>query len=144
MAALHDEVGERVWEEVERTNVIAHELHQLMLENPYTSRAFKKPSGHAGGAEMMDYLYYRKPPASASPPNQKQFAITTALPNSVSIADHRHRIAQPIDRASCEKHRPVRVLAVASGHLREAELSTALCRGAVSEIVALDQDLRSL
>ena len=144
MAALHNEVGERAWEEVERTNVIAHELHQLMLENPYTSRAFKKPSGHAGDVEMMDYLYYRKPPASALPLNQKLLARTTVLPNSVSIADHRHRIAQPIDRAANEKYRPVRVLAVASGHLREAELSTALCRGAVSEIVALDQDLRSL
>ena len=144
MAALHNEVGERVWEEVERTNVIAHQLHQLMLENSYTSCAFKKPRCYAGDADIMDCLHYRNPPASASPLNQKPFAITTALPNSVSIADHRHRIAQPIDRAANEKYRPVRVLAVASGHLRKAEFSTALCRGAVSEIVALDQDLRSL
>ena len=144
MAALHNEVGERAWEEVVRTTVIAHELHQLMLEDPYTGRAFNKPRGYAGDAEIMDYLYYRNPPASASPLGQKLFAITTALPNSVSIADRRHRIAQLIDRAAAGKHRPVRVLAVASGHLREAELSTALCRGAVSEIIALDQDLRSL
>ena len=72
------------------------------------------------------------------------FAITTALPNSLSIADQRHRVAQLIDHAAEDKHRPVRVLAAASGHLREAELSTALCRGKVHEIVALDQDLRSL
>ena len=109
MAALHNEVGERAWEEVERTNVIAHELHQLMLKNSYTSCAFKKPRCYAGDAEMMDYLYDRNPPASASPLNQKLFTITTALPNSVSIADHRHRIAQPIDRAANEKYRPVRV-----------------------------------
>ena len=67
MAALHNEVGERAWEEVVRTTVIAHQLHQLMLEDAYTGRAFKKPRGHAGGAEIMDYLNYRKAPARASP-----------------------------------------------------------------------------
>lgn len=144
MAALHGEVDERTWDEVVLPAVLAHELHPLMLEDPYTGRAFRKPRGYAGDAEIMDYLYYRIPPASASPLGQQMFAITTALPNSLSIADRRHRVAQLIDHAAEEKHRPVRVLAVASGHLREAELSTALCRGKVHEIVALDQDLRSL
>ncbi|MCY7386601.1 MAG: class I SAM-dependent methyltransferase [Burkholderiales bacterium] len=144
MAKLHCDVDEHTWEEVVRTTVIAHELHQLMLEDPYTGRAFRKPRGYAGDAEIMDYLYYRSPPASASKLGQQMFAITTVLPNSISIADRRHRIARLIDRAAAEKHRPVRVLAVASGHLREAELSSALLHGAVSEIVALDQDLRTL
>ena len=144
MASLHDEVDEHTWEAVVLPVVLAHELHQMMLEDPYTGRAFHKPRGYAGDAEIMDYLYYRNPPAGASPLGQQLFAITTMLPNSLSIADRRHRVAQLIDNAADARHRPVRVLAVASGHLREAELSTAIRRGAVREIVALDQDLRSL
>jgi len=144
MAALHQEVDEHTWDEVVRPGVLAHELHQLMLADPYTGRAFHKPRGYAGDAEIMDYLYYRNPPANTSPLGQQLFAITTSLPNSLSIADRRHRVAQLIDHAADTRHRPVRVLAVASGHLREAELSTAMRRGAVREIVALDQDLRSL
>ena len=144
MASLHDEVDEHTWEAVVLPVVLAHELHQMMLEDPYTGRAFHKPRGYAGDAEIMDYLYYRNPPAGASSLGQQLFAITTMLPNSLSIADRRHRVAQLIDNAADARHRPVRVLAVASGHLREAELSTAIRRGAVREIVALDQDLRSL
>jgi extracellular factor (EF) 3-hydroxypalmitic acid methyl ester biosynthesis protein len=37
-----------------------------------------------------------------------------------------------------------RVLAVAAGHLREADLSIALQRGKLREVVALDQDAKSL
>ena len=144
MAALHGEVDETTWVDVVRPAVLAHALHQLMLEDPYTGRSFRKPRGYAGDAEIMDYLYYRNPPASTSPLGRQMFAITTALPNSLSIADRRHRIAQLIDRAADERHRPIRIFSVASGHLREAELSNAIRRGAVREIVALDQDLRSL
>ena len=144
MAVLHGEVDARTWNDVVRPAVMAHELHHLMLEDPYTERAFRKPRGYAGDAETMDYLYYRNPPASTSPLGRQMFAITTALPNSLSIADRRHRVAALIDRTADATHRPIRVFAVASGHLREAELSTAIRRGAVREIIALDQDLRSL
>jgi hypothetical protein len=144
VAALHRKVDGNTWDDIARPTVLSHELHRLMLEDPYTARAFHKPRGYAGDAEIMDYLYYRCPPPGTSTLGRQIFSITTALPNSLSIADRRHRIAQLIDRVATERNRSVRVLAVASGHLREAELSNALRRGAVREIVALDQDLRSL
>ena len=34
-----------------------HELHALLLEDPYTRRAFTKPRGYAGDATTLDFVY---------------------------------------------------------------------------------------
>jgi len=44
----------------------------------------------------------------------------------------------------CAERPSARILAVASGHLREAALSSAVQSGAIGELVALDQDPASL
>ena len=52
-------------------------------------------------------------------------------------------IARAIDQTAADRSAP-RVLSIAAGHLREAEISEAVGSDAVSELVAFDQDPESL
>src|SRR6185436_19111629 len=38
-----------------------HSLHDLLLESPFTRRAYSKPRGYAGDAVLMDLIYGAPP-----------------------------------------------------------------------------------
>src|SRR5579872_2044960 len=40
-----------------RTICQSHPLSQIVLEDPYSRRAYEKPRGYAGDAVMLDYIY---------------------------------------------------------------------------------------
>lgn len=123
-----------------------HPLMSLLHKDPFTSRAFNKPRGYAGDAEMMDYIYGREEQWSApdaDPIGKHIFNFTTEAPASEGVRSRRAFIASRIDRLAEEKRRP-HILSVASGHLREANLSAAVRRRKTGRIVALDADDRSL
>jgi SAM-dependent methyltransferase len=119
-----------------------HRLCQLVHQDPFTFRAFSKPRGYAGDADMMDFIYGREeqwqaPPAS--PLGAAIFDYTTAAPASEGVRARRAYIAAHIDRLAEETHRP-NILSIAAGHLREAGLSAAVRRRKVGKLVALDAD----
>lgn len=120
-----------------------HPIQSLLLEDPYTARAYNKPRGYAGDAVMLDYVYTGAPPPDTSAVGLALFRGTTGLPNGQSVIARRDLLAQRIDEAAAS--RPgARVLSIACGHLREAQRSVALVSGTVSELVAFDQDTESL
>jgi hypothetical protein len=126
---------------------LAHPISRLLLEDPFTYRAFSKPRGYAGDAVMMDYIYglgeTKKAMAEATPLGRAIFKYLDI--GSAAKAGVRHRrelLAKLIDRAAGRGG--TRVLAIAAGHLREVELSGAVQAGAFDEFVALDQDEASL
>ncbi len=120
-------------------------LMQMLLESPLTRRAYTKPRGYAGDAVLMDLIYGRAG-AHDGPLSKVGRAILHCEYNAQGSRSVRSRcelIAQEIDRAAECVHRPD-VLAVACGHLREADLSTAIQTGRFGTFIALDNDVESL
>lgn len=123
-----------------------HPLLKVVHQDPFTYRAFSKPRGYAGDALMMDYIYGREegyPLPAAERLGQLIFDFTTSAPASEGVRARRAHVAEMIDRLAERVARP-QVMAVASGHLREAELSSAIRRGRMGRLVALDADAMSL
>jgi SAM-dependent methyltransferase len=124
----------------------SHPLIELLHLDPFTGRAYRKPRGYAGDAVMMDYIYGReehwdRPPAD--PIGHHVFDFTTAAPASEGVRARRAFIASFIDRLAEEVRGP-HILAIAAGHLREANLSAAVRRRRTGRFVALDADAESM
>lgn len=123
-----------------------HSLRRIVHEDPFTRRAFQKPRGYAGDAVMMDYIYGREEDwtrPTASVVGQAIFEYTTSAPASEGVRERRCHIAERLDRLGSQS-RGRHVLAVACGHLREANLCSAVRRGRFTRFLALDADPQSL
>jgi hypothetical protein len=120
-----------------------HPLHALLLQDPYTARAFHKPRGYAGDAEMLDFVYSGTAPEGTTAAGRAIFRATTRSPNGRSVLHRRDLLAERLDEVAGSVPRP-KVLALACGHLREAQRSQAVAAGEVGEFYALDQDAHSL
>jgi SAM-dependent methyltransferase len=120
-----------------------HPLHDLLLESPFTRRAFEKPRGYAGDAVLMDLIYGMAAPGDdLSPLGGMLYGYEFDSPCFQSVRTRRAILAREIDAIGAARPN-ARVLSVASGHLREVEWSRAARAGAV-EITAVDQDRDSL
>lgn len=124
-----------------------HPLRELLHQDPFTARAFKKPRGYAGDAELLDMIYGREErwpvPPETSELGRKIFEYTTLTPACEGVRARREFIANLLDRLVEEVNRPL-VLSVAAGHLREAILSSAVKRKKFGKFIALDSDTQSL
>lgn len=121
-----------------RSELRAHRLHQVLLEDPYTARAFNKPRGYAGDAELIDMIYDQAPPAQAGDRGRGMFAVTTAFPVSRAVRERRHYAEQIFQR---EWSSGKRICALACGHLREADM---LIGQDLANVTAVDQDPLSI
>lgn len=144
-AAQRRSVSSQDWREAVVPRARAHPVRELVHEDPLTRRVYEKPRGYPGDAVMLDYIYGRPHPEIEVPQGRGREILRFNLetPAARAVRDRRRRLAAAIDRAAAERL-GARVLAVASGHLREVELSEALARRDVSELVAFDQDEQSL
>lgn len=126
---------------------LAHPIRELLHQDPFTSRAFLKPRGYPGDAVLLDFIYGvdddRGPPEGTSDLGSQifQFTTRTALCNDMRL--QARMIAGMIDTRA-ENADSTEVLAVAAGHLREADLSAAFARKKISRWVAFDSDTESL
>jgi extracellular factor (EF) 3-hydroxypalmitic acid methyl ester biosynthesis protein len=120
----------------------SHPMAQLVLEDPYARRAVEKPRGYAGDAVMLDYIY-RPHRIAASPIGLAMHQATTGLSSAKSILWRRDHLAGQMASAM-ERVSPTRVLAVASGHMRELDFISPLQNRAALEITAVDLDQASL
>ena len=133
------------WARFAETQVLTHGVRSVVHEDPFTYRAFSKPRGYAGDAVMMDYIYgYRlAEQEDLSDMGRRLFQQTTRLPAAEAVRFRRRVLAETIDAEAERVGRPIDVVALAAGHLREVDLSTAVRTGAAS-VTALDQDEESL
>lgn len=123
----------------------AHSVRSIVHQDAITFRAFSWPRGYPGDAETLDLIYA---PGRAEVAQTTSRACDLALftnnaPAAQAVRWRRHILAQIIDATARTTVSP-RVLALAAGHLREAELSRALQERAVAQFVAIDQDAESL
>jgi hypothetical protein len=133
------------WPSVAR-DCLDHPIRELLHQDPFTYRAFAKPRGYAGDAVMMDYIYglgeTQQAARRATPLGRAIFRYMDTRPSARAVRFRRCLIADLIDRVAAPGG--ARVFALASGHLREAEISRAVRLGHVQEFVAIDQDKASL
>jgi len=147
LGITRNRMSDKDWAEFGRYVRENHELRNWVYQDPFTRRAHEKPRGYAGDAVMMDYIYgihsYHDGNAEASPLGREIQEYIRKSQASSSVRYRREHIAQLIDRMAIRRPSPS-VLAVAAGHLREAELSSALASKRLGRFVALDADAKSL
>ena len=142
---LRDHLGRDEWSNCVR-RIRESELLPLVHQDPFTNRAFNKPRGYAGDAVMMDYIYSSEEdwqPPKSSPLGQGVFQYTTSAAASAGVRARREHIAEKLDEVARNNVFP-EVMAVASGHLREALMSSAVRSRRFGRFVALDADAESL
>jgi extracellular factor (EF) 3-hydroxypalmitic acid methyl ester biosynthesis protein len=129
------------------TSLRSHPVWNVMLQDPFVRRCAEKPRGYPGDAVMIDYIYraasLQPEIASLSRPAAVIHDFTTNAAAPRAVRYRRQFAAQVIDEVGRQRGEPVRVVSIAAGHLREAELSFAACSGRAS-FVAIDQDTESL
>jgi hypothetical protein len=133
------------WNRFVEGEVMTHGVRELMHSDPFTYRAFSKPRGYAGDAVMMDYIYgYRQSDTQALPELTGRvfdYSTGTAAPQAVRF--RRRVVAETIDTSASRMDRPIDVVALACGHLREVDMSVAARNGRAC-LTAIDQDEESL
>jgi hypothetical protein len=120
-----------------------HRVADYLLTDPFTRWSCEKPRGYSGDASLLD-IYYKHPSADdiiqASPPLGREiYAYTSEAASSVAGRERRDILARTVDETAARVEH-AEVLAIACGHLREAELSSALRQGRLKRWVGLDQD----
>jgi hypothetical protein len=139
------ELNDRAWGEFARL-CLDHPLRQLLHEDPFTYRAFSKPRGYAGDAQLLDFIYGQEegwPAPEASAMGKDIFAWTTQSSACEAVRARRGVIADLVDQIVDEVPHP-HILSLAAGHLREALLCAAIKRRKFGRYVALDSDRDSL
>ena len=126
----------------------SHPLRVLVHQDPLTWRAYSKPRGYHGDAELLDVIHQRShaavcDAAEVSTLGQALFAYTVECKAPNAVRDRRVLLAKMIDEVADEVAQP-HILSVACGHLREAESSRAVRDRSFGRFVGLDQDRGSL
>jgi len=136
--------GPEEWARLIADVVAPHPVLAQLHEEPFTRRAFEKPRGYAGDAIMMDMAYRHRPYSVTLTRLGAALHVWADQQSSIrSVVERRTMLAGEIDAVAARRDDP-RVLSLACGHLREAQLSEAVRARAISELVALDQDADSL
>ena len=151
MSTLFDGLGKlrrrlnaRQWEDFSRQTAISHPLRSLIHEDPMTRRSFDKPRGYPGDAVLLDFIYRIAAPSDATEVGRAVHDYAIGRAAACAVRHRRAFLAHEIDRAADEAEGAARILSLACGHLREAELSSALQNGWLDSLLALDADANSL
>ena len=144
--SLRSSATPEVWKSIVE-QCVNHPILELIHEDPFTSRSFRKPRGYAGDAQLIDYIYTRSPRLMVDQPvtplGEMIFGFTTEAPASAGVRTRRDLMASFIDE-TCATTDQAHILSVACGHLGEAKLSRAVVDGCLGQFVALDQDELSI
>ena len=123
-----------------------HPLKETLRQDPFTRHAFDKPRGYAGDAELIDYIYgYGNGivlPA-CTPKGRSLYAAAMETVPCRAVRARCHYLARVLDSLGRHKN-GARAVSIAAGHLREVADAPSCAAGRFDEIVALDQDERSL
>jgi hypothetical protein len=147
---LHDirqKFGAAVWRKLIPV-IQAHPSATLLQQCPFTRWSFEKPRGYSGDAGLIDFIYKHSAVAEevarSTPLGLDIFEYTINAPGPVAVRERRDTLARYVDETAARTDSGAEVLAIAAGHLREAEASTALAEGRLKRWVALDQDPQSV
>jgi hypothetical protein len=121
-----------------------HPVTALLHKSPMSRRAFEKPRGYAGDAELLDFIYgVRNIDSPSEPIVHNVYAWEFSTHAATSVRLRRDIIADRLVHLSILRPNS-EVLAVACGHLRELQIAARKSRLSFSRFVAFDQDAISL
>jgi len=120
-----------------------HRVAEYLIQDPFTRWSVEKPRGYSGDASLLD-IYYKHPiademVASSTPLGRQIYEYTSEAASSVAGRERRDILARTVDETASRVTR-AEVLAIACGHLREAERSEALAKRQLQRWIGLDQD----
>jgi extracellular factor (EF) 3-hydroxypalmitic acid methyl ester biosynthesis protein len=145
--AMKCSLDEGRWLEYARATCREHPLSRRLREDPFTDRAFRKPRGYPGDAELLDLIYLGLPPAmeQATTALGRRIFHETAWRSwpSRAVRARRDVLASRLDRLTGEQP-GARVLSVASGRLHEARRARGVREGRLGELVAVDHDAETV
>lgn len=120
-----------------------HRLLKLLVQEPVTNRSFNKPRGYSGDAELIDYLYRLKGPGSHDSYLAREL-YADILDSSVcqSVRWRAKHLADRINELYSKHKRPLNVMSIASGHLRELHYIESFDQK-INRFYAIDQDPKS-
>lgn len=126
----------------------AHSSATIMQQCPFTRWSFEKPRGYSGDASLIDFIYghsaVAEEVARSTPLGLDIFEYTINAPGPVAVRERRDILTRYVDDTAARIGPDTEVLAIAAGHLREAEASKSLADGRLKRWVALDQDPQSI
>ncbi|RVA79809.1 class I SAM-dependent methyltransferase, partial [Mesorhizobium sp. M7A.F.Ca.CA.001.08.2.1] len=144
---LHSKVHPDVWHALIPV-AQNHPILKYFLEDPLTHWSFTKPRGYSGDAQLLDYIYcdphVAESVANASEVGKALYSHTQNVPSCVAARERRDLLTRYVDEIAAKNGPETEVLAIAAGHLREANRSVALTEGRLKRWVALDQDPQSV
>lgn len=116
-----------------------HPLHDLVLQDPFTERGFRKPYGDG---VMFDHIHRPRRLVLTDVGAAVHF-VTTGMSTAKSLRWRRDHVGAQIVK-TVKRKRNARILSVAGGHLRELDVVAGMVSRRDFEIVALDPDGESL
>ncbi len=133
------------WARLVEREFLQHPIRKILMQDPLTARSFARPRGYAGDAELLDSIYFpqKKNLDNTSPIGRKIYYFTTGVGIARALRERKEMVAQHIDDTAA-RTKNARVLSIACGHCREAELSSAIQNGDLGSFIGLDQDQGSL
>lgn len=135
---LYGAFGHREGWSQTRSTYLGHPLRSVMMEDPYIAHCVTKPRGYAGDAALIDLIYDRKPPASATPRGLQIFKCGIDFQASEGVRQRRAHAEEFVGQAVSQGKR---ILSLACGHFREGDH---LAGQDLSNITLVDQDPLSL
>lgn len=122
-----------------------HPICEILHQDPFSHHAFTQPRGYAGDAELLDMMYgHRTPPPKTTDIGLEIFSYSArTAPAATSVQERLARVARKIDDTS-ELFTDSRIMSVACGHLREAELSKSFQSRRLQCLTGIDADTRSI
>ncbi|TIQ85582.1 MAG: class I SAM-dependent methyltransferase, partial [Mesorhizobium sp.] len=147
LEAMRSKVDPDVWQALMPV-VRNHPVLEYFLEDPLTRWSHDKPRGYSGDAQLLDYIYcdphVAESVANASEIGKALYRHTKDVPSCVAARERRDLLTRYVDEIATRNGPQTEVLAIAAGHLREANRSAALQEGRLKRWVALDQDPQSV
>ena len=134
------------WQTAIRDVCIPHPVTREIHRDPISRHSYRQPRGYPGDAELLDYLYGIRSyehGGSDHAVGRRIHGYLFDAPAARAVRTRRRIVAEAVDRCADEVARP-RILSIAAGHLREAEVSIAVQSRSIGEYVAFDQDPASL
>lgn len=137
------------WKQIATSAYRQHPIMALLHQDPFTLRAFAKPRGYAGDAEMLDFIYaeqdgFTLPALVESTELGRRICNYTSngeAPRAVRV--RRRIIVERLNDLVTRKPQP-HILSMACGYLREAKGCSAFLEGRIGRYVAVDHDRESL
>jgi SAM-dependent methyltransferase len=118
-----------------------HRLHDLLLQDPFTSHSWRKPRGYAGDAALIDIIYDQQPAPTTTALGRAILPVSTNYGVAKAVRERRE-FSRRMLMDAMEKGQSV--CALACGHWREADGLESAGGPSANRIVVVDQDPLSL